>query len=202
MKNRSKELLINNESVVVTALDSAWLQQWNWHVTRNGYAIRNRTRDDPPGEKRISMHRAILHRKRIKPVPTGYVVDHINGDGLDNRRENLRFTTPAQKHRSVCKHVIRTNYAGVYFFEQTGRYQAYITVAGDRYHLGYYADAETAAAVYDAAARRFHGVFARLNRPALPENNQQDAETLLVTRLNCLSMPLTVHSDTKSPALP
>jgi len=102
---------------------------------------------------------------RMHQVITGWdFVDHINGDGLDNRRVNLRPATVALNARNRR---IRSNntsgYKGIY--RKENRWYATVTVDGRHYALGGYATAEEAARAYDAGALIHHGEFARLNFP-------------------------------------
>jgi len=91
-------------------------------------------------------------------------VDHHNGNGLDNRRLNLRPCTRIQNMQN--KRVPCTNtsgYKGVRRVQKTGRYKATITANKERVHLGYHQTPEQAARAYNDAAVRLHGTFARLN---------------------------------------
>jgi len=93
--------------------------------------------------------------------------DHANGNGLDNRRENLRpadATTNAWNRPRKSDNT--SGYKGVSWDRKNGNWRAYITANGSRRHLGRFATAELAAAAYDVAAREIHGQFARLNFPA------------------------------------
>lgn len=110
--------------------------------------------------QQVSMHRFLMKAK------AGQRVDHRNGDGLDNRRStNLRFCTHAENMRNSS--VNRTagkasRYKGV-TFRSTGRWAANIEQNGERVHLGTFPTEEQAARCYDAAAKVFHGKFARTN---------------------------------------
>lgn len=95
------------------------------------------------------------------------LVDHINGNGLDNRRANLRPATPSQNTANARMPSDNTSgFKGVGWFARTGRWRAYITYQGRQKHLGYFDIAEEAALAYDAAARELFGEFARPNFPA------------------------------------
>lgn len=98
---------------------------------------------------------------------TGYALtDHINGNGLDNRRANLREATVTQNAANA--RVPRTNtsgYKGARYNKNARKYQAQIRVDGRQRHLGYFLTLEEAARAYDSAAVEMHGEFARLNFP-------------------------------------
>lgn len=97
----------------------------------------------------------------MKP-DAGLVVDHINHDKNDNRRENLRVCTRRenmlnQQTRSDSK----TGLKGV--LNRRGRYYAYIKLEGRQEHLGVFSTKEEAAMAYDTAARKVYGEFACTN---------------------------------------
>jgi HNH endonuclease len=80
-------------------LIDADLADVKWFLSGGRYA-RRRTEKNGKG-KHIAMHHIILERKLGRPITKGIVVDHINGEGLDNRRENLREATRAQNMRNL-----------------------------------------------------------------------------------------------------
>lgn len=95
-------------------------------------------------------------------APPGLEVDHINGDRLDNRRENLRLCTRRQntrnaKARSAC------GYRGVSHDRGRWRSRIHHVGVGALVSLGSFDTPEEAARAFDRAARRLHGAFARLN---------------------------------------
>ena len=143
--------------VVVDLADLEFAGQWCWRMhganEGNRYAVRRRFKSEDPGPADIA-----LHRELMKPGP-GMVVDHINGDGLDCRRSNMRVCTLAENQRNsrprkrdLPKGVSRVK----------GRYLAAIMVAGVVHRLGRFSDVEAAAAAYAEAAVRLHGEFARV----------------------------------------
>ncbi len=91
-------------------------------------------------------------------------VDHRNGDGLDDRRENLRPATARQNHQnSVVRADSKTGFKGV-SFDKRGFYRAWIGIGGSKKkHLGCFKDPKDAARAYNTAAKSLHGEFARLN---------------------------------------
>jgi hypothetical protein len=120
------------------------------------YARRRRLKREGPGSTRIYLHRNILS------VSPGMEIDHINGDGLDCRRSNLR---PAL-HRENCKNRRKNlSHIGPKGVQRVrgSRWRARIRTNGILIHLGYFDTEELAAEAYDRAAIRLHGDFARLN---------------------------------------
>jgi hypothetical protein len=107
-----------------------------------------------------------MHRRIIK-VPDGYVVDHINHNGLDNRKANLRPATRAQNNRHTKKvnKKSRSKYKGLYFHRRDRVWYARIMANGERHHLGSFKDEVETAKACDKAARKYHGQFAGLNFP-------------------------------------
>lgn len=108
----------------------------------------------------------LLHRFLMN-APRGFDVDHINGDGLDNRRSNLRVCTHAEnlRNRKVQKNA-RLGLKGIYQDGRSGKWRARLCFKGRHMYLGKALDTpEEAARVYDAAARIHYGKFAVLNFP-------------------------------------
>jgi hypothetical protein len=149
-------VLTKNRVAVIDAEDIALVAGYNWcarQKTRTVYAVRT----DYSGEKQstVALHSHIL------PPRDGYVVDHIDGDGLNNRRSNLRYATVAENRRnSRAAKRNKSGFKGVRA-SPTGRWWAAITWDGKRQHLGTFDTAEEAAEAYRDAAKRLHGEFAR-----------------------------------------
>lgn len=153
--------LTQSRVALVDDSDFEWLSQFKWYTLRHRntcYAFRKSpTRE---GRKTINMHREILGLSR----GDGKMVDHINRDGLDNRRENLRLCTHAQNQRNSQKNKNNTSgYKGVTWDKQRGKWHSQIVVNHVRIRLGFFDDLIKAAQAYDAAARKYHGRFARTN---------------------------------------
>lgn len=108
--------------------------------------------------------RTFMHRMIMNP-PEGMFVDHINGDGLDNRKSNLRLATHKENMRN--KRYLKPGQTsckkGVYWDRQNSKWRAQITVDGKNIYLGLFASEEGAGRAYDRAAQQYFGEFAHLN---------------------------------------
>lgn len=111
----------------------------------------------------VSQTRTKLHHILLPKVP-GRLVDHINGDTLDNRRDNLRYATPAQS-RANTRPSAKSGFKGVYPTKGACTFKSIIRANGEQHYLGSFTTKVDAAKAYDEAARKFHGEFARLNFP-------------------------------------
>jgi hypothetical protein len=109
----------------------------------------------------IYMHRQILN------APKGRIVDHKDGNGLNNTVDNLRFATHSQNasNRPKFKSKTSSRYIGVSFKKDSSRWIAYITLKGKRFWLGRFDSEIEAAKAYDYAAKKYHREFACLNFP-------------------------------------
>lgn len=139
--------------VLISPEDKEILSAHKWHQASTGY-IRRWDRTSVPA-RLIGLHREIMGD------PEGMVVDHINGDPSDNRRENLRVCSQEEnlRNRACAKHN-KLGIKGV--FVHRGRYRAQISVNGLRIHLGDFDTPELAQAAYVSAANKHHGEFARV----------------------------------------
>jgi hypothetical protein len=135
--------------------DFARISEYQWHITSRGYVAGTVTINGTP--KLVYLHRFLLN------APPGRYVDHINGDRLDNQRDNLRLVTRAQNQWNRQVQHNQSGYKGVSWHRRKRKFYARIQANGQRYHLGYFDTAEEAAQAYDAAARRLFGEYARLN---------------------------------------
>ena len=107
---------------------------------------------------KTKLHRFILNAKN------GEIVDHINNDPLDNRKENLRICTIAQNSRNRKKRCnSNCKYKGVNYHKRLKKYQANITLDYKRKHLGTFETELEAAIAYNEAALKYHGEYALLN---------------------------------------
>jgi len=138
----------------VDAEDYEWLSQWHWHAHAGGYAARHEK------GKLIFMHRQIMQ------PPKGKVVDHINANGFDNTRANLRNITPQQNSCNRSKQVGTISiYKGVDYDKKSDLWYARIRFHKEYLYLGCFHTEIEAARAYDRKAVELLGEFARLNFP-------------------------------------
>jgi len=149
--------LTRGQFTVVDAEDYLWLSQYQWFAEGTAghfYAVRKEN------GRSIKMHRQIMN------APDHLVVDHIDHDGLNNRRENLRICTFAEncRNRRTSRHK-SSKYKGVHCLKRNHKWAAQVTCDHKRNHLGYFGDEIDAAKAYDRAALELFGEFASLNLP-------------------------------------
>jgi len=136
--------------------DYDYLMQWKWCAHKDGktfYAVRSSSVINGK-RKFIMMHRVIMN------TPEGMIVDHIDHDGLNCQKYNMRNCTLKQntKNRSAFG---MSKYLGVTTYRNY--IKAAITNDGKYTHLGNFKTKEEAALAYDEAAKKMHGEFANLN---------------------------------------
>jgi len=146
--------LTKGKVAIVDAADFAWLSRYPWSAWQHGrtfYARRGRAN-----------HIVHMHRQIMRPPP-GYVVDHIDGNGLNNRRSNLRICTPAQNACNTRPALGTGRFKGV--FPAGDMWAAAIWHQGQEHWLGLFDDEIDAALARDQKARELQGQFAYLNFP-------------------------------------
>lgn len=117
-------------------------------------------------QARMGARRFFLHRWLLDE-PAGLLVDHIDGNSLDNRRANLRTCLHHENsHNRKSGPTSLSGFIGVQKYAIPGKYRAMLRYNGARLHLGIYDDPEHAARVRDHVARRLVGPFAVCNFPA------------------------------------
>lgn len=147
----------------VDPADYKRLRKYEWFATkkRNRFYVRRHAAAGKGKEKLIYLHQEVIE------VPDGMVIDHINHDGMDNRRANLRPATHSQnmchiRKRPGTKH---SKFKGVCWKKKNRKWEAAIGFQKKRIHLGYFCSEIEAARAYDEAAKKYHGEFACLNFP-------------------------------------
>lgn len=148
----------DQHTLMFDEVDLPLVESHSWFVHVTGRSIYAVTMTSRPDRRCVRMHRLIL---------PGYPeVDHINGDGLDNRRANLRGADRQENARNQRLRANNTSgYKGIWLYRD-GRWAAMIRRRdGRRKFLGYHPTPEDAARAYDVAAIQEHGEFAHLNFP-------------------------------------
>jgi hypothetical protein len=127
------------------------LNQFNWAAMahcRTFYVRRQETNTGSgPRQKTVHMHAAIM------TPPEGWQVDHVDGNGLNNQRSNLRVVTARQnQHNRVHKQAgCSSRFRGVSLHKRSGKWKAQIKLAGVIHYLGMFSCEVAAAAAYDVA---------------------------------------------------
>lgn len=143
---------------IVSNVDFSELLKFKWLLVvckHTNYA----RRFDSETKKYVSMHRQILGLTDPK-----ILTDHKNGNGLDNRRENLRPCNAEENARNQRISKRNTSgFKGVSWKDADLRWQAKIRFKNKSIHLGHFKSVIEAARAYNEAAKKYHGEFARLN---------------------------------------
>lgn len=108
--------------------------------------------------------RTILMHRLIMNAPSGLFVDHVNGNGLDNRKENLRICNNTQNQQNQVRVRGKSQYKGVYWHSGRSKWCAHIRIFGKMTHLGSFDLERDAAIAYDIAANGAFGDFANTNK--------------------------------------
>jgi len=163
MKPHMEITLTNGGVMLVDADDLPLVSGFSWHwVSRTAGGNVVKYAETTKKKNKIKFQ-ALAHRLVMSPDP-GFVVDHINGNGLDNRRGNLRICRQGENARNR-RHSIkrRSCFKGVAIRADTGKWRARIMVDRHEINLGCFDTAIDAAAAYNAAALKYFGIFAHLN---------------------------------------
>ncbi len=148
--------LTQGKFALVDAEDYEWLNQWKWYAKHSYknifYACRIDKKREDNSRPIYKMHRCILKAKKEEKS------DHINGDGLDNRRCNLRIVTTRQNNQNFYN--IQTSaYAGVSKkkYLKSKPWRAGIEINNKHKHLGYFKTEKEAFEAYKKAVHELTG---------------------------------------------
>jgi hypothetical protein len=147
LKMESEIVLTQGKVAIIDDEDFGRLSDNKWHAAKNRNIWYART---SISGRIVPMHRLILNYSGEYPI------DHINGDGLDNRKSNIRICSHSENQRN--RHVFRnksSSYRGVYLQKKCGNWIAMITVMGTRKYLGSFDSEEAAYNAYLLAASKY-----------------------------------------------
>jgi hypothetical protein len=147
-------ILTRNKTAIVDDCDFENLRQFNWYagISKNNafYAKRE-----------VDRKCVYMHRKIIGALP-GQIVDHIDGNTLNNQRFNLRIVDKNQSATNTRKSFKnKSGFKGVSYSKSNNGYIAQISHMGKMIHLGTFDTIEAAAISYKKASIKYHGDFAR-----------------------------------------
>lgn len=159
-----KFILLNNQTILIDDQCYKILSLYRWYVITTGvnsYVICSYWDKE---NKLIRMHRFIMEYSLGRKLLSNEHIDHINGNGLDNRISNLRIVTQSQNcmnrgKRKGCS----LQYKGVYFDKCHKKWRSQIRINGKLNFLGYFGSEKKAACVYNIVAFEKFGKFAKLN---------------------------------------
>lgn len=161
------EIIINSKKygthvVLVDDEDFDELNKFKWFVSKDTntfYATRNVNNNGIITTVRL--HRQIMN----KHLQKGLIIDHINHNGLDNRKCNLRTVTYTQNAQNKSPRLNSTSkYLGVSFCTRALKWRVRIWTNNKNLHLGFYVNENDAAQAYNKAALKHFGEYANLNK--------------------------------------
>lgn len=156
--------LTKGKFAIVDPEDYKRLAKYKWHLSispTSSYAARWQRRQPGGLRKKIWMHREVID------IPKHMLCDHKNGNGLDNRRTNLRPATVSQNlcNRPKTKSKTRSKYKGLEWDKIQRKWKVRIQHNGRKIYLGSFSNEIDAARAYDKKAKVLFGQFASLNFP-------------------------------------
>ena len=148
---KDREVLISKE-------DYDLVSKFSWYLNIQGYAVNTQRIKGTKKKKMIYMHRLIMG------LDKKLIVDHINHDTIDNRRENLRLCTYSE---NLCNKKPEPNskssFKGVTWSVRDSKWVVQIWKDGRSFYYGYHENEIDAAKAYNEAAKEHHGEYAYLN---------------------------------------
>jgi len=158
-KQPKKIQLTQNKICLVDEEDYNWLSKYKWYAHKEGsnWYVTGR---EIGNKKIIRMHRLILN------PPNDMQIDHIDGDGLNNQKNNLRICTLQQNRMNQRPRPGNSKYKGVYCIKKNNipfRWHSHLNINNKRINIGYFKTENEAALAYNKKAIEVFREFAKLN---------------------------------------
>ena len=155
-----KEIQLTKGRVaLVDDADFDWLNSYKWCLLIGGGK-----REYAHGARKYNGNLILMHRLIFGLPSKSFDIDHIDGNGLNNQRSNLRMCTRSENLRNVAKRAIcKAKYKYIHYDRSRQRWQAEITVNGVRYRSKWKSTEEEAAIEANKLITQYHGEFGRLN---------------------------------------
>ena len=166
-----KEIKITRQNgkeytVIVDNEDYEELMKYKWYIlkkTNTFYVQRHGKRYE---NGKYIREKILLHRQVLGATDSKIFIDHINHNGLDNRKENLRIANPTQNqhnqkpHKTYRGHSTSSKYKGVSWHKKLEKWQSQINIGnGKKKHLGYFHNEEDARDAYETKAKELQKEF-------------------------------------------
>ena len=143
----------NGTKFVVDDDDYEVVRQYSWDWLKPGYIVRS------SNGQIVRLHRMVMK------APKGMDVDHVDGNRLNNCKQNLRICTRQQNTFNAGPLTGKTSiYKGVHWDKKNQKWRAQIKIGSKQKHLGLFIDESAAALKYNEAAAVLCGEYARLNK--------------------------------------
>lgn len=160
ISNTNNRYQITNTGIITNVLTNRVMKQ---SIDKQGYYKCDLMMDD--GKKKTHKVHRLVANAFIAGFQVNNLVDHIDGDKLNNNLSNLRIATKAQNAMNSKKKQDNTSskFKGVYLQIKTNKWRASININNKSIHIGCYFSEEAAADAYNTMAKQMFGAFACIN---------------------------------------
>lgn len=151
----------NGKVILFDSSDWPLIEKYRWRINPKSNYVMSFDYISTGISKTLYMHRIVMN-----VIDTDNIIDHINGNKLDNRRLNLRLATSTQNSQNARSKRGKSKYKGIIFMPYRGKETivARIVVNKKQIYLGTHKTEESAALAYNVAAVKYFGEFANLNK--------------------------------------